>query len=441
MHAPASVLQHQLAALAPRLAVWRRDLHSYPETAWTEFRTAALVARHVLDLGYSVRLGRQALDPSLISPRPDESALRAAQERAVREGADPKLVACMDGGCTALWADLPGADAAGPVLAFRFDMDANAIQENMEQGHRPCGEGFASRHPGCMHACGHDGHTALGLGLATLLTHIREDMRGGVRLIFQPAEEGGSGARPMLKAGALDGVDYLVGLHIGIHAPHTGSIICGAKGFMASSGFDARYTGRAAHAGLAPHEGRNALLAACSATLGIYAITRHGDGSSRINVGQLQAGQARNVIPDSAVLKVETRGASTAIDAFMLQEAQRIVRAAGDMWNCACDLFPLKAIPGGASDSEMSARIARIARSMPAFTRVVQEEDFGATEDFTVLLEAVQKAGGQGAYIQIGAERAAGHHNERFDFDENALPSGLELLARIALDYLGYADK
>jgi aminobenzoyl-glutamate utilization protein A len=205
---------------------------------------------------------------------------------------------------------------------------------------------------------------------------------------------------------------------------------------MASSGFDVRYTGSPAHAGLAPHEGRNALLAACSATLGMHAITRHSDGISRINVGQLQAGQARNIIPDNAVLKVETRGISTEIDSFMLQEAERIARAAGRMWNCSCDIVPLKSCPGGTSNSEMSARIAKLARSMPGFNKVVQEEDFGATEDFTVLLNAIQQNGGQGAYIQLGAERAAGHHSDCFDFDESALPLGLELLARIALDYL-----
>ncbi|MCL2122846.1 MAG: amidohydrolase [Desulfovibrionaceae bacterium] len=432
----ASTLRNQLAVLTPKLTAWRRDLHSRPETAWTEFRTAALIARHLLDLGYKVRLGLQALDPAFISQQPDKDALRAAQERAIQAGADPALVARMSGGYTALWADLPCSDEPVPMLAFRFDMDANAIQESTAPEHRPHREGFASRHPGCMHACGHDGHIALGLGLAALLTRIRGHLRGSVRLLFQPAEEGGSGARPMLKAGALDGVDYLIGIHVGIRALHTGSIICGTKGFMASSGLDIRYAGSPAHAGLAPHEGRNALLAACSATLGMHAITRHGDGSSRINVGQLQAGQARNVIPDSAVLKVETRGISTAIDSFMLQEAERIARAAGDMWNCSCDIVPLKKLPGGTSSSEMSTRIAKIARSMPAFKKIIKEEDFGAAEDFTVLLEAVQQAGGLGAYIQLGAERASGHHSDRFDFDENALPLGLELLARIALDYL-----
>jgi len=435
MNTLTSILQNRLAALAPQLIAWRRDLHRQPETAWTEFRTASLAARHLLDLGYTVRMGRHALDPAL-GPRPDERTLRAAQERAIREGAEPELVALMDGGCTALWADLPGSSETGARLAFRFDMDANAMQENADPGHRPHSEGFASRHPGCMHACGHDGHTALGLGLAVLLTHIREYLRGGVRLIFQPAEEGGGGAQAMLKAGVLDGMDYLIGIHIGIRAPHTGAIICGARGFMASSGFDAHYTGSPAHAGLAPHEGRNALLAACSAALSMHAITRHGDGISRINVGQLQGGQARNVIPDSAVLKVETRGISTEIDTFMREEALRIARAAGLMWNCACDIVPLKSCPSGSSNSEMSARIAGIARSMPAFTNVAQEEDFGATEDFTVLLNAIQQAGGQGAYIQLGADRAAGHHSDCFDFDENALPLGLELLAKIALDYL-----
>jgi aminobenzoyl-glutamate utilization protein A len=436
MHTVESILQHQLALLTPRLTAWRRDLHSRPETAWTEFRTAALAARHLLDLGYTLRMGRQALDPASIVPRPDEHALRAAQERAIREGADPELVACMDGGCTALWADLPRSDESGSMLAFRFDLDANCMQESTAPEHRPCREGFASRHPGCMHACGHDGHTAIGLGLAALLMHVREHLRGSVRLIFQPAEEGGSGARPMLKAGALEGVEYLVGIHIGIRALHTGSIICGTRGFMASSGFDVRYTGNPAHAGLAPHEGRNALLAACSAALGMHAISRHGDGSSRINVGQLQAGQARNIIPDSALLKVETRGINTEIDGFMLKESERIARAAGEMWDCACEIFPLKKLPGGTSTPAMSARIEQIASSMPGFKKIVREDDFGATEDFTVLLEAIQRAGGQGSFIQLGAERAAGHLSDRFDFDENALPLGLELLARIALDYL-----
>jgi aminobenzoyl-glutamate utilization protein A len=432
----ASTLQARLAATAPRLAVWRRDLHSRPETAWTEFRTAALAARHLLDLGYTVRLGQQALDPAFLGPRPDEHTLRAAQERAVREGADPELVARMDGGYPALWADLPCSGEAGPRLAFRFDMDANSIQESVEPGHRPCREGFASLHPGCMHACGHDAHTALGLGLAAVLVGVREHLRGRVRLIFQPAEEDGGGALPMLKAGALDGVEQLVGLHVGIRATHTGAIICGARDFMAYSGFDVRYAGNPAHAGLAPHEGRNALLAACSATLGMYAVTRHGDGNSRINVGQIRAGQARNIIPAEAELKVETRGFTTEINSFMLQEAQRIASEAGDMWNCSCSVSPPITLPGGSSSPEMSARIARIARSIPAFTHIVQEEKFGATEDFAVLLEAIQQRGGQGAYIQLGADRAAGHHSDSFDFDENALPPGLELHAQIALDYL-----
>jgi aminobenzoyl-glutamate utilization protein A len=423
--------------LAPQLSSWRRDLHSFPETAWTEFRTASLAARHLSDLGYRLRLGRDAVRPENRELVPNGEKLAAARADALAAGADPALTARMENGCTALWADLPLARSDGPRIAFRFDMDANALRESDSPAHRPRREGFASRRPGIMHACGHDGHTAIGLGLARLLPLMGDELRGGVRLVFQPAEEGGAGAEPMLAAGVMDGVDLLVGLHLGIQAGGTGRVVCGTRGFLASTGFDVIYTGKAAHAGLAPHEGRNALLAACNAALAVHAVPRHGGGSSRVNVGRMEAGQARNVVPPNAVLEVETRGITDDIDAFVYAEAVRAARAAGDMWNCGCEILPRKKIPAGASNPEISARIAEIARRMDAFTHIAREEDFGATEDFTVLLASVQGKGGQGSYIQLGTDRSGGHHSELFDFDEAALPLGLELLARIAADYLG----
>lgn len=432
-------ISRQAADLAPGLIAARRDLHRFPETARMELRTASLVFRHLSALGYGIRFGREAMLPEETAPAPSADELAAAEKRAVAEGADPDLVRRMRGGHTALWADLPcpaAGKASGPLLAFRFDMDANTLQESASPDHRPYREGFASVHPGCMHACGHDGHTAIGLALAELLVRMRTRLRGTVRLIFQPAEESGGGAEPMLAAGVLDKADYLVGLHLGIHALRTGDVICGTRGFMACTGFDLRYTGVSSHSGLAPHEGRNALLAACSAVLGMHAVPRHGGGASRINVGCLHAGRARNAVPDEAVLTVETRGITTQIDEFMRDEALRIAHAAGRMWNCDCGASLRKSLPGGASSPEMSARIAETARRMPAFTHIETERDFGATEDFTLLLDAVQKRGGQGGYIQLGTDRAAGHHNERFDYDEAALPLGLELLARIAADYL-----
>jgi aminobenzoyl-glutamate utilization protein A len=422
--------------LTPWLSLCRRDLHRFPETAWTEFRTASLAARLLSDLGYRLRFGREAVKPEIRELVPSGAELAAALADALAEGADPALTAHMEGGCTALWADLPLSRPDGPRIAFRFDMDANALRESASPDHRPHREGFASRRPGRMHACGHDGHTAIGLGLARLLQHLRGDLRGGVRLVFQPAEEGGAGAEPMLAAGVMDGVDFLVGLHLGVRVGHTGRIACGTRGFLASTGFDVMYTGKAAHAGLAPHEGRNALLAACSAALAMHAVPRHGGGSSRVNVGRMEAGQARNVVPPNAQLEVETRGITDEIDGFICAEALRAARAAGGMWDCECAITIRKKIPGGASNPEMSARIAEIARRMDAFTHIEREEDFGATEDFTVLLASVQRNGGRGTYIQLGTDRAAGHHNECFDFDEAALPLGLELLARIAADYL-----
>lgn len=109
-----------------------------------------------------------------------------------------------------------------------------------------------------MHACGHDGHAAVGLGLAEVLVSIRRHLRGRIRLIFQPAEEGARGALPMSEAGAVDGVDVLFGFHIGFKAEGPGSLICGTQGFLATTKRDVLFSGVPAHAGAAPEEGKDA---------------------------------------------------------------------------------------------------------------------------------------------------------------------------------------
>lgn len=120
---------------------------------------------------------------------------------------------------------------------------------------------------------------------------------GRIRLIFQPAEEGARGALPMSEAGAVDGVDVLFGFHIGFKAEGPGSLICGTQGFLATTKRDVLFSGVPAHAGAAPEEGKDALLAACSAVVNLHAISRNGKGGTRIAVGRLEGGEARNVIP------------------------------------------------------------------------------------------------------------------------------------------------
>ena len=140
-----------------------------------------------------------------------------------------------------------------------------------------------------MHACGHDGHMALGLGLAALLTAPgAAPLRQRVRLLFQPAEEGVRGAASMIAHVA--GARHFLAVHIGLGAPRSGDLVTGVGAFLATSKFDVRFTGRAAHAGAAPEQGRDALKGAASALLGLHALPRHGHGTSRICVGRLEGG-------------------------------------------------------------------------------------------------------------------------------------------------------
>ena len=439
-------IKAQVLGIAPLIVALRRDLHRHPESGWKEYRTASLAARHLLDLGYEVTMGADAVCAGARLTAPDPATCARERRRAVAEGAEPELVARMGDGLTGLWADLicPGPTATdegpGPLVALRFDMDANELLEIDVPEHLPVREGFASRHAGAMHACGHDGHTAMGMGLAAVLKTLRPCLRGTVRLIFQPAEEEGLGAAPMAAAGAVDGVDRLFGLHLGIQAAHTGDLICGTTDFLATTTFNIQFTGRAAHAGIAPQEGRNALLAACTATQNMHAISRHGDGASRINIGQFAAGDASNIIPAHATIIGETRGVTSAINNYMMDEVARMSEAAAQMWGCRSRLHRTSECPSGASSPELVDVVERVAHDMGGFRNIVHTRGFWASEDFTWLMNRVQEHGGHATYIQLGTDRPAGHHTRRFDFDETALASGMELLTRLVVDSLKSQD-
>ncbi|HYF94704.1 MAG TPA: amidohydrolase [Symbiobacteriaceae bacterium] len=425
-------LSRFVRAIAPELVAVRRDLHKHPETGWSEFRTASLVIGELERLGWDVAYGPALFHPDFAAGRP--AHLDRHMERAVAQGADPGLVAAMAGGCTGVVATL--RHGAGPVVALRFDMDALDIGEVSDPGHFPAAEGFASVNDGVMHACGHDGHVAIGLGVARTLAARPDKLRGTVRLIFQPAEEGVRGARAMAEAGVVDDVDYLVGAHLGFKAAGTGTVVCGTGGFLATCKLDAHFSGKPAHAGAAPHEGKNALLAAATSALNLHAIARHGDGASRINVGVLQAGTGRNVVPASACLKLETRGETSAINAYMLDEAERVLRAAAAMWDVAVDLRPMGSAAGADSDPELAAAVRRAAEAMAPISQIVDRGLMGGSEDFSWFMERVQARGGKATYLMIGADLAAAHHDCRFDFDEAALPIGVELLARVVFDLM-----
>jgi len=413
----------------------RRDFHKYAEVGWTEFRTASIVAQTLTTLGYDVLVGDEVIDADAMMGVPTLEELERHAQRAIKQGANPSWVEKMRGGKTGV-VGIMNFSKPGPTVALRFDLDANDAIESEEATHRPYAEQFASINKGAMHACGHDGHIAVGLAVAKILAELKEELSGSIKLIFQPAEEGVRGAKAMVAKGIVDDVDYLLGTHLGFKMQKTGQLACNVNGFLATTKLDAEFTGVPAHAGAAPETGRNALLAAAAAATYLQAISRHGQGTSRINVGILQAGTGRNVIPTNAMIKLETRGATSEINEYMYTEAVRIIESSATMQGVSVKISKEGEAAGGSNSPEMVIAIDRIAQKIGIFAEIVAECHFNASEDCSYFMERVQQRGGQAAYVMVGTNLAAGHHDFRFDFDEESLVLGATLIGSVAQDLL-----
>ena len=179
-----TLFMERTAAAAEKLTAIRRDFHKHAETGWMEMRTASLIARRMTDLGYEVLVGRDVCKDDARMGVPDEATLQMGYERAKVQGADPEFLEKVKGGFTGVIGILRAGE--GPVYGMRFDIDALGVFESKEETHRPAKEGFASVNEGSMHACGHDGHAAIGLGVAEVLMQYKEQVHGTVKLIFQP---------------------------------------------------------------------------------------------------------------------------------------------------------------------------------------------------------------------------------------------------------------
>ncbi|ELR67792.1 Catalyzes the cleavage of p-aminobenzoyl-glutamate to p-aminobenzoate and glutamate, subunit A [Photobacterium marinum] len=409
-------------ALSQRLMNYRREFHRYPESAWCEFFTTSRIAAHLKLLGYELCFSDEIIARETVMGR-DESSVAKAQERAISWGADFEFLAQMDG-ITGVGAILD-TGRPGPVIALRFDIDAVDVMESQEDSHRPRFLGFASLAPGVAHACGHDAHASIGLGIAEVLAEHKDALCGKIKLIFQPAEEGCRAGKAIAESGWLDDVDYFLAAHIGMNVP-SGTLVCDPQHFLCSSKFDLHFTGKPAHAGIEPNAGRNALAAACTAVSQMLAIPRHRDGMTRINVGQMHAGDGRNVIPANAVLMGETRGENRELNDYMYQQVERIAEASAAIHGVKVEIKAQGEAIGLHNDLEMVELLETIGLHS-GFSHVLREKDFGASEDAGYLVDRVQQKGGKAIYCLVGSNLTAGHHNGDFDIDESRMLPAVKL--------------
>lgn len=412
--------------LATQLVATRRDLHRNAEPGWCEFRTTAKIIETLRALDWEIKFGRDVISNAARMGVPSAEELDKYYQRALALGADAELLSAMKGGFTGVVASIRGS-LPGPSIALRFDIDANLGPEARTEDHLPSREGFSSINFGIHHNCGHDGHTAIGLAVARVLSESKASLFGEVRMIFQPAEEGLRGANAMVAAGVLDGVDFFLGCHVGVQSLKLGEIITGYHNLLASVKIDATFVGKNAHAAISPHVGRNALLAACVATQNLLAIPRHGDGETRVNVGLLSGGESRNAIPATARLSAELRADSTAILDHLAKRADWIFEGAAQMQGVEFSTSKVGGSCAASSDPEMMAIVARAASALPAITGIKEAADFKGSDDAAAMMAAVQQQGGKAAYFGLGTELKDVHHNPRFDFDERVLPIGVDL--------------
>lgn len=433
-------IEEQVLALEPQLIEDRRFFHSHPESGWFTFLTTAKIAARLEELGYEVLLGEKVVKREARLGLGSKEALQAAQERArkILNADEEKYLEFMDDGLTGLVAILD-TKKEGPTTAFRFDIDGVDVKESCSSEHKACKENFRADVDFVTHACGHDGHIALGLGLAKMLKDNIENFKGKFKLIFQTAEEGTRGAYAMAEAGILKDLDYLYGAHIGFQAQKSGGLICATTKFLATTKFNVTFKGRSAHAAGAPQEGQNALLAAAQCALNMHQISRHAGGVTRINVGVLKAGSGRNVIAEDGFLACESRGETTELNEYIYGQCENIIKGICEIYQVKAKIEKVGATAGGDSDEFSKELLYKIALESPFITKedIIKEADLGACEDFSHLMNEVQKQGGKSGYMMIGSKLAAGHHNSCFDFDEASLKNGLDIFFRLAEELNG----
>lgn len=405
----------------------RRFYHTIAEPGFLEFRTTINIIKNLKEIGVDeIRFGKEIHSPAYMYGRPSPKQTKA-YAATIDEDVDFDISEILEGytGAVAkIYTNKPG-----PNIGFRFDIDALTIRESKEESHRTAKEGFRSRNDKTCHACGHDGHLTIGLFLGKWLVDNKENLKGTYTLIFQPAEEGLRGARSLTEAGVADNLDYLFAGHLGMGV-EDGKICVGTGGFLSSTKLDITFKGHASHAGALPEEGKNANLAAATATLNLHTLTQFSTGMARVNVGVIRAGSTRNSVSDRAILEMETRGETEAINQTLVKRTYEIVEGAAKAFDLAYEIKTVGSAPALLKiESEFYKEINDMLgkRGYKTFLN----GKFKASEDVVYFINKVEENGGKAVHFIFGSKLAAGHHKDSFDFNEDTLEEALGVFKEV----------
>ncbi len=379
-------------ALFDEMVATRRDFHSYPELGFEETRTAGIVAARLDALGFEVQRGI----------------------------GQTGVVGLLDG------------PEDGPTVMVRFDMDGLPIEEesNIE---------YASRHPGVMHACGHDGHTAMGLALAKIMARYREEMHGRLKFVFQPAEEGLGGAFAMIADGVLENPrpDVAFAMHVWTPEEYGNVRIVEGPCMASSSVFTITIQGHGGH-GAAPHLANDPIVAAAHIVAALQSIVSRNinpQESVVVSIGEFKAGTTFNVIPDKAILKGTVRSYNNDPHRIIYRRILEMATRMAEAFSCKASMETIAIVQAVVNAPEPTAVVREAAKKIIGADRIVEKRTM-ASEDMGFFLDEIP-----GCYFFIGGRNEEKgytypHHHPKFDFDERAMINGVALMAESVSRYV-----
>ena len=370
---------------------FRRDLHKIPEVAYTEEKTSAYIANYLEKEGFEVTKGIAK---------------------------------------TGVVALLP-LSGPGKTLLVRSDIDALPVEEET-------GLPFASEHPGVMHACGHDAHMAMVLGAATILKKIGKNLKGNIKFVFQPAEEGPGGAKPMIEEGVMENphVDYAVGCHLWPAIPEGTVGVRAGRLLAAMDRFDLKILGKGGH-GAMPHLCVDALEVGTQVVGALQRIVSRQMNPltpTVVTVGSFHAGTTFNIIPGVAEMCGTTRTFDREVWQSWPERMEKIIRGVCESMGAGYELKYSQGYPPLVNDEWMTEVVRRCAVDAVGEEKVVEPEPTMGGEDMAFFLE---KAKGCFYFLGVGREGGFPLHNSKFTFNEQVLLTGVEMYCRIAFHLLG----